>query len=191
MIFKQFPLSKLENFFLNNFEEQHFLKIFALLVFSLGLYAISWIYSINKKLETIDEDAPDSRRAVYILFIFPVGWALIYVALSKLIFANNPYLHWLNIVIWFLLIFLSLKYLYDFCDSFGKLTRTSGLVWYLLNYAGYLGIILILFDIYYLLFLAIIPLCTIPAMQEFLNLTSKYTLAEAQKEHFKNMERLA
>lgn len=191
MIFKQFPLRSLENFFLNDFEEKHFLKVFFLLVFSLGLYAISWIYNVNKKLELIDDDAPDSRRAIFILFLFPVGWALIYVVLSKLIFTNNPFLHYVNVIVWFLLIFLSLKYLYDFCDSFGKLTRSSGMVWYLLNYSGYLGVILILFDIYYLLYLVVIPICTIPAMQEFMNLTAKYTLAEAQKEHFKSQERLA
>lgn len=191
MIFKQYPLNKLEVFFLEDFEEQSFLKVLVLLIFSFGLYFLSWIYNINRKLELIDDDAPDSNRAFFILFLFPVGWSLIYLVLTRLIFSFNIYMFWSNIIMSGAIIYLSLNYLYQFSISFGKLTRTSGLMWYILLYTGYLGVIPIFFNIYYLVFLVIISISSIAIMQEFLNITSRDTLEKSQREHFKNTERLA
>lgn len=189
MIFKQYPIEKLEIFFLNDYDEENAFKVFLFIVFTLGIYALSWIYNLNRKLELIDDDAPDSNRAFSVLFILPFGWALCYFILLKLIFQTESIiLNIANYIIWIALIFLSLKYLYDFCISYGKLTRTLGIVWYFLIYSGYLGIILIFFKIYYLWFLIVIPIITIPCMQIFLNMSARYILEEAERGHFKNKE---
>lgn len=189
MIFKHYPIEKLEIFFLNDFEEENPLKVFLLIIFTLGIYALSWIYKLNTKLELIDDEAPDSKRAFSVLFILPFGWTLIYFVLLKLIFqGTNIYLSIFNYVVWSALIFLSLKYVYDFCISFGKLTRTLGIVWYFLIYSGYLGIIVLFFQIYYMWPLIVIPVLTIPSMQIFLNISARYILEEAERGHFKSKE---
>jgi hypothetical protein len=161
-------LKEKQDSFLRHVERDSPVKLLFAMIFSLTLYSIYWMQKTNIILEYHDEDAPESGRALLILVIFPLIWATISLSLLFL-FKNNIIVTWLNLIGWLIIMILSLKYVYDFFESFGKMTGSFGLFWYFLFYPGYFSLILLFFKIYVTLPLIICTILTIPAMQEYLN----------------------
>lgn len=161
--------TKNSNFY-KDFRETNPGLVFGLILISLGFYIINWLYMKNKEFELIDSEAPDSNRGAIIMMIFPFAWFFILFILKTLIFEkSNLYLNLIGILGWIVVIFLIMKYLFDFCISFGKITKTNGIYWYLFFILPAVGVILAFFGYYYFLFLLFFLLVVIPAMQAELN----------------------
>lgn len=165
-------LKELE-FFYEDYEKELPFFVLVKIIFSCGLYLVWWIYKINQKLEKVDEMAPDTRRGLVILYVFPPLIIFILFVLEYLIGLAPNFLMIINVLFWSLAIFLSLKYIYDFCNIFGKWTSSNGLIWYLFIYPGYFSIILYFFDFYYALPLIFFTIIAIPGMQAFLNIKER------------------
>ena len=105
--------------------------VFGLILISCGIYAITWIYTRNKEFEILDKHTPNHIRGSIVLMLLPLSWFYIIFIIKKLIM-NNLFIEITQITIWGILIFLILKYLYDFCMSFGKITKTNGIYWFLI-----------------------------------------------------------
>ena len=175
---------KLEYFFID-YEKRNPFEILFYMVITLGFYFIRWAYITNLKLEEIDDDAPDSRRAFIILFLFPIVWYLISFILTNLIFTGNPIIgESISILTLALIIFLSLQYTFQFCQSFGRVSNTSGLVWYLAIYPGYLGLVLVLFKIYYLVPLLFFTIISVSAMETSINIRYEKSKFKRQRRYF-------
>lgn len=170
------------------------------MIISLGLYFVTWIYQINKKLEEIDEKAPVANRAAFVLVLLPIAWYFIVYFLDMFTITSTNYLNNLipeivKVMGWGIISFLSLIYIYDFCISFGKVTKTSGVIWYIVIYLGYFSLILTIilgfnFFIYTFYFL-FFPIIAIPAMQETLNIRAMKFTKETQRSYFNYMDRKA
>ena len=140
------------------------------IIFTLGLYIIYWLYTTNYEFEKIDKDAPDSKRSIILLLCVPIIWYIVTIIIEKLILSDIPLASdIIKITGWFIFTFLSLQYLYEFCKSYGKITKSSALLWYLFFYPGYYSVILIFFNFYYTIPLIFFPVITVPAMQAYLN----------------------
>jgi hypothetical protein len=176
--------------FFQEYKAQSPLLCLLLMLVSAGIYAFVWIFEINRYLEKLDEDAPDSRRGAVILFFFPFfGW-LFFLAIEYLIIGQaSVILELFAMVYWLIFGFLSLRYTYDFCMSFANLTRSSGLLWYFFLYPGYVAMILIFFDFYYVIPLALFPFMIVPAMQVIMNKNAERFRAHLTAENFNNASR--
>ena len=162
------------DFFYEKYEVNYPAIILFKIIITFGLYVIWWFYKMNIKLEEVDGDAPSSKRGVIILLFLIPGFEGVLFVLEKLVFINAQNLLFIVTAIgWSLVIFLSLKYIYDFCDCFGKWTASSGLFWYLAIYPGYFSIILYFYHFYYALPLLFFSIITVPAMQAFLNIKER------------------
>lgn len=161
-------VTKTSNFY-KNFRETNPALVLGLIFITIGFYIIHWLYVKNKDFEEIDQDAPDSTRGAIILMILPFMWFFIIFIFKKIFGHENLYLQISEIVGYGIIIFLILKYLFDFCISFGKITKTNGLFWYLSFFFPILGIVLSFFDFYYLLPLVFFLIIVVPAMQAELN----------------------
>jgi hypothetical protein len=148
--------------------------VLGLIIISLGFYIINWIYLRNKDFEKLDKFAPDSNRGAMVMFVIPMLWYLIDLSFKKMIFRNSDLYLVISGIIWFFVLFLILKYLYDFTYSFGRITRTWPSVWFIPFAIGlgsfYLGNIL---DKPIISLGIIILAILVPAMQEELNTTIK------------------
>lgn len=144
--------------------------VMGLIILSFGLYIINWIFLRNKDFEELDENAPDSNRGAILMIIIPFGWFFLTTILKNLIFSpNNLLIGILEIVGWGIIIFLIYKYLFDFCLSYGRITKTNGLLWFGLFIISGIGIVGIIIENYYLIFLLPILMIIIPAMHSELN----------------------
>jgi hypothetical protein len=121
--------------------------VFGLIIISLGTFIIPWIYTKNKEFRYLDKDAPNPPRGVVVLTMLPFIWGYSFYIIRKLII-KHPLTIGIEIVGWSFIIFLIIKYILDFCLSFGRITDTNGFLWFALF---------------------IIPILTIPAMQAELN----------------------
>ena len=137
-------------YFCNIYERKNSILVLFLIIITAGTYIIKWIYDNNKIFEAVDKEAPDSVRGIIVTFAIPIIW-LIFITPLNFIFDNSNIIYWINIIVWYVIIVLSLKYIYDFCSTFAKITQTKTLVWYLFLYSGYLGLVLLLFDFHYFL----------------------------------------
>lgn len=157
-------------YFYDDYEEKDPIKIMIFMILTLGLYFIYWIYNINNKLSELDDASPDPKRGVIILLFLPLMWYIFVLIFRFLIFTSDLGLvKGIEITGWSFVIFLSMQYLYEFCQSFGKVTHSSGLTWYLFLYVGYFSVVLLLFSFYYTVPLIVFPFFTLPAMQSFMN----------------------
>ena len=164
----KFNSRKLYEFF-EDYEQKNPTYLLGLIIVSLGLYIITWIYSLNKSFEFIDEDAPDSTRGMIVLVALPFSWFFI---MSFIKFLNNSLtVQIIETSIYLLLYFLALKYLYEFCLTFSHLTQTSLGFWYGMMLLGSFGLFALFFKSYYMLLLLIILLLVVPFMQAELNVT--------------------
>jgi len=158
--------------FYKEFHETNQALLFGLIIISCGLYIINWIYMNNKDFETLDKFAPNSNRGAVIMMILPFSWFfIIYILKHIIIGENNLFLEMFEIVGWGLILTLLIKYLLDFTISFGRITKTNGLFWFL---PFLITIILcsigVIFKINYLFLSLIIPVIIILSMQSELNL---------------------
>lgn len=152
------------------------LPLILYIVFSVFTYAIYWIYKVNVELEKADENAPDSKRGLVTMCLVPFAWAILHFILENFVFVNNDYLlksieqpvEFFALVI---ICFLILKYFLDFSNSFAKVTFTNNLIWLILMAPGFIGIVLLGFELYYATILLIFPVISIIIMQKKLNKT--------------------
>lgn len=157
------------NEFFKNYEEKNSAYILGLIIVSLGLYILTWIYSINKDLENLDEDAPSSNRGAILMFVLPFIWFFIITYIKTI--TNSIIVEFIQVTIFLVIYILILKYLYEFTLTFSHITRTKPIVWFSLFFLGSLGVFGYYLSFYYLFFLFSIPILLIPAMQEQLNVT--------------------
>ena len=178
-------------YFYNNYEEKSPIKVLLLMLVSLGFYTITWVYFTNRVFEKLDENAPDSKRGVILLLFFPLFLFLIMFILKTIIFSEtNNYLYAIEIIGWGCIIFLSLNYIYDFCVSFGMITKSRGVYWYFLLYVEYLGLVLAAFGFFYTTFLILLTIITIPFMQWYLNYKSKEICIKDSMSYYNRIEKI-
>ncbi len=190
MIKNSYFTNKELRYFFEDFQDKRPSKLMALMFVSVGFYLVTWMFFMNKKIEELDLEAPDSQRGSIILFFMPVLWALVMLVLKSLIFSgDNLAIGILEIVGWGIIIFLSLKYIYDFCVSFGRVTQSSGTIWYFFIYPGYLSIILAFFEFYFTLPLIFFTIVAVPSMQSFINLRYKQVHLKKTRDYFNVMEK--
>lgn len=144
--------------------------VLGLTVVTLGLYIINWIYVKNKEFEQLLPDAPNAKRGAVIMMVLPFTWFFI-IQITKTFLPPSiqPITLFIEILVYSLIFFLILKYLYDFCNCFGKITKSKPLVWYFFFILGIIGIVGLILNIKLLLPLLIIVFLIIPAMQAELN----------------------
>ena len=178
---KQLSLSK---DFYHDFKEIGPPLVLGLIIISLGLYIIAWLYSNNKDFVKVDKHAPDPLRGVIIMIVLPFAWFFITTILKVLIFGT----HWIFMIfeyfVWLLLLILILVYLFDFCVSFSRITRTHALFWYIFYVIGIIGLISIVFGWYYSIPLTFFIIIVVPAMQAEINSFFKRYAIKKEKNIF-------
>ena len=156
--------------FYKSYKETGTSLVLGLIILTLGLYTINWIYMRNKEFESLDKHAPDSNRGAIILMVLPFAWFFITAVLEKLVFnPNSTIFSIIEILGWSLVIFLVIKYIFDFCISYGKITKTFGILWFILFLIGIIGVISIFLKIKCTIPLVFFLIIVIPAMQNELN----------------------
>ncbi len=146
----------------------------ALIIITFGLYVINWLFLRNKEFELIDEDAPDSKRGLALMVFLPFGWGLIMYVSKALIFTGEPIiLGIMEIVIWGLIIFLLVNYIFDFCISYSKVSKSNPLIWFILFLLGFVGLISSGLEFYYLSPLFFFAIIAVVAMQAELGTINK------------------
>lgn len=190
------------NFF-ENYVEQNSILILLYVIISGTFYVIYWLYKTNLELSLVDEDAPNPDRAISVLLLLPSLFFLISYIFKKFIFnfsnssllgiswnfninliSNNfEYLYGIfEFSIWILIIFLILKYFYDFSVSYSKITKTNFFVWYLFLSSEAFGFIFLLFSNYLFTTISFFTIISVPAMQEKLNiLANKYQIKKERE----------
>jgi hypothetical protein len=157
--------------FYKNMRPRSPVLLFLMMVLSSGSYIFLWIYNLNKRFDDFDTDnSPNTGRGLVFTFLFPLMWILIMFILKNLIFINLNILWYVNIIGWSFIVFLSLVYIYDFCECFGKFTMSNGFVWYMFLWVGFFPLALLPFGIFYFLPILFFPVFIIPVMQSKLNL---------------------
>lgn len=165
------PAQRLPEYF-KDFHETKPSLVMGLTILSLGFYIINWIYLRNKDFEQLDDDAPLATRGAILLMVLPFSWFFILQILKNLIFSpNNLIIGIIEIVGFGIILFLILKYLFDFCNTFGKITKTTGLIWFIPFFVGLIGLIALVFNFIYLIPLLFFLFIVTPAMQGELNKT--------------------
>lgn len=186
---KHFSYEQQINFFEEYEEKNPSIQLF-LMVISLGLYSIFWFYNMNREMQKIDYDTPDPQRCIVVMLFLPISWFLTHILLKETLpEIILPYLNTMNFLLWSLFIFLILKYIFDFCESFGRVTSSPHILWYLYLYPGFFSYILPLFGFYYSIPLVFFTMITIPSMQAFINSKKEEISYVKQREHFNTMYR--
>ena len=144
------------------------IEVLGLIIITFGIYLIEWFYKRTEEFTYIDRFSPNPQRAATVLFIIPLGWLIISKIIKKLIFTGIIG-EIIEIIGWGLILFLIIKFIFDFCISFGRITKTNGIYWFLILLTGTIGIICTILQIYILSILTISIILTIPAMQLELN----------------------
>ena len=162
------PFKKKEelNEIIKGYEKSSPLIIMILIILTLGVYVINWIFLRNREFEFMDNDAPDAKRGLALMIFLPFGWALTMFVLKKLIFTGEPLiLGILEIVIWGLIVFLLMNYIFDFCLCFSRITKTSPIIWFIPFLLGFVGSIFLALGFYYVSPLIFFTIIVVPAMQ--------------------------
>ncbi len=135
------------NLYYKEFTQTNPSLVIGLIIISFGLYIITWLYVRNKEFELLDKHAPNSIRGTVIMVLLPACWFYITFLFKELIL-DNIIIEMIELTGWFLVLLLVLKYIFDFCLSFGRITGTNGVYWSLIF---------------------LVPFLAIPAMQSELN----------------------
>lgn len=156
--------------FLKDFEETSTTIIIGLMIISVGLYSIIWVYITNKSLQEHDKHAPESSRGLTVMAVLPLCWFFITSIIKLKILDTIPTLYTIfEMFIWGFIFFLIIKYFLDFVESFTEITKSQPFIWNALFTIGIIGIIgLILQQVYLYPFLIGI-LFVITGMQSELN----------------------
>ena len=165
----KFNSKELHEFFYN-FEEKNPAFILGLIIVSLGLYIFAWLYSLNKDLERLDDDAPSSTRGAVLLIVFPFTWFFLMTFIKQII-SSNIVLTMIEVTIYISIYILVMKYILELCVSFSYITKSRPIVWFLGIFVGSFGLFAYFLNIYILLIFLIFIMLTIPAMQSELNVT--------------------
>lgn len=160
--------------FYQSLEEKSLITVFIYIVISFFIYVVFWIYDLSKKLQIVDEDAPEPNRALVIMCVLPFIWVIIHFLLEDVIFGHNEHLlesieQPIEFFVLLILSLLTIKFFMDFSKSFAKVTFTNNVLWTLLIVPGFIGVILLGFEIYYAAVLVIFPIISILIMQNELN----------------------
>lgn len=160
-----------EGEFYREYNEVNPAIILLLILITCGLYIIYWILKQNRNLEDFYEDAPDTNRGFALMVTIPISWTITFVIIK----INNfwdlypEFLLFVQVFIWTIIILLILKFLFDFCVSFAKFTKSNALVWFFLILLGIIGILGIPIKSFLITPFAFFLAITIPAMQEEIN----------------------
>ena len=134
-------LDKTERF-LKDFEETSTTVMIGLMVISVGLYSIIWIYITNKLLQEHDKHAPESSRGITVMAILPLVWFFITSFIKLKVLDTVPLLYTIfDIGIWGFIFFLVFKFYMDFSKSFTEITKSHDIIWNSLFGIGLIGII--------------------------------------------------
>jgi hypothetical protein len=155
----EIDFSKKEEFY-RDYEKIGPWLVLGLFIISAGLYTFYWIHSKNKEFEIIDTEAPDSKRGAVIMMLLPFLWFFITYGIN--FFTSNKYIQIIMVTGYFLVFFLMIKYTYDFCSSFGRITNTNAFGW---------------------LLLFVIPFVALPIMQSQLNSYFNRVIAKKRTKH--------
>ncbi|MCA9459465.1 MAG: hypothetical protein KC550_02855 [Nanoarchaeota archaeon] len=160
--------------FYKEFREGNPYLIMGLIIITFGLYIINWIYLRNREFIILDKYAPDPNRGAVILMIIPFALFFIMQILKVFFFGyDSLFLGIVEVVLWTLVSFLVLKYILDFCLTFGRITRTSGIFWFTMFFLGFLGIIGIIQGFIWTIPLIFFTIIVVPAMQAQMNVFFK------------------
>lgn len=195
-------------YFFESYEDIRFPgKILFLMLISFSSYLIYWMYKTNQDFLILENkyDIAQPQRAISVLVILPSIWFLTMYIIKKFIFhINNNFLlkiYWdtniifyksslqilgyIEITVWLLILFLILKYFYDFCVFFGDLTKTNFFTWYIFLSFEVFGFIFLLLGQYGLFSLVFFSLICIPAMQAKLNnMYEKYEILGRKNNYY-------
>lgn len=157
--------------------------ILGLIIITIGLYIINWIFITNKLLEKVDKESPDSNRGAIIMMFLPFSWYFITEIFQNVIFQEeNLVIDVFTLAGWILIGFLILKYLLDFCISFQRVTGSNSIFWFMLYFIGLIGLISIPLGSFYFIPLVFFLIITIPAMQAELNSFFKKYIIRFEKQ---------
>lgn len=154
--------------FYENYKKRNPVLILFLMVITASLYLIWWIFSLDKVLQKCNVKSPSSSKWVLYVLIFPLFLGMGFYFFENY-FYQNTIIEGIKIILFYIIIILQLKFLYDFCVSLGTITVTNPLWWYYSMFFWILSIVLIYFQSYYTLIFMFFPITAIPAMQAFLN----------------------
>lgn len=174
--------------FLSDFEETSPTVMLGLMVISLGLYSIIWIYITNKLLEDHDKHAPESSRGISVMVILPVIWFfLISLIQNKLLSSSIPLMFTiLKVGVWGFIFFLIIKFLMDFVQSFTNITKSQPFIWNSLNIIGMIGLLgLILNKSYMYPFLIGIIFSVIGMQSELNSLLKSHNIKKVGSSYYK------
>lgn len=128
--------------FLKDFEETSATTMIGLMIISVGLYSIIWIYITNKSLQDHDKHAPESSRGITVMAILPLAWFFITSFIQNKILDSIPLLYTIfDLIIWIFIFFLVIKFHMDFVNSFTQITKSHTIIWNSLFIIGMIGII--------------------------------------------------
>ncbi len=197
------PDEDLNNFYSRLYNE-NYIKLLFSMILSLSFYIYVWIYRRNKAFIEVDSMAPDADRGIAVLVILPAIWFLIMYFLKKY-FAGVPedfllQVYWIrnladmnihNVVIgsietlmWLFIVFLIIKYLYDFSYSFARVTKSNGFLWYLLLLPQPFGFIFLVFGTYSLWFFVFFTIGTVMLMEARMIWISRKVYQEYQRKMY-------
>lgn len=155
------------NEFYKNYEEVNPAYVLGLIIISFGLYIVTWIYNVNKNIELLDEDSPDSLRGAMLMVILPFTWLFVTSFLE--LFFDSVVLEAIKLIVYIFIYLLFLNYLFDFSIAFSHVTRSKPLVWFLPLFLGSLGIFGYYLQSIQVGLLTLLFVLIIPAMQAELN----------------------
>lgn len=180
------PAYKLPEYY-KDFTETKPSLVMGLTIISFGFYIINWIYLRNKEFEILSEHAPESKRGAVLMMVLPLFWFFFIQILKNIFFSNeNVVIGILEIVGFGIIFFLILKYIFDFCETFGQITKSPGIIWFIPFFLGVIGIIGIIFKFYYTLPLLFFLFIVTPAMQAELNKNFHKIAMKKQDNNFYN-----
>ena len=171
-----------------NYDKITPITVLVLMVFSLGLYFVFWIYSRNKEFEKYDfDDSPDSKRGLILMTLVPFIWFLITVFLNNFFYRFPIFIFFISFIGWFLIIFMLLQYLFEFCMCLGRFTSTNGFIWYMYIWVGFIPLLMISLDSYLLISMMVFPVFSLVFMQVKLNSAcDKFLIKRNSLTHFEH-----
>lgn len=204
MFNKNYTDEDLVNFFYTMKDKSPVTLLFYMVI-SLGTYLIFWLYDMNKKLLELESDGPNpdfvflntvSLPAIWFLFTYFIKVLFFnlrfeflfqyYSDFSKIDFSPFGYLFGIiEILGWIFIIVLILRYFFDFCYTFAKITKTDTFTWFVFLSGELFAIIFLILGYYGLVIFAFFTLITIPAMQDKLNMLSlKFSLYSEKMSYY-------
>ena len=178
--------SKIEKF-LKDFEEMGTSTILGLMIISVGLYGIHWLYTLNKLLERHDKYAPESKRGLTLLAVLPLSWFFIMFFIKTILIPNSPLLITIfEMITWGCILFLIMKYLIDLSHSFCDITDGHPVIWIALFFFGLIGIAGIFSGQKYFFAFVLCNIFAIVGMQSELNsILKSHTIRKQGNSYYK------